>query len=267
MPLAALPMYDLTELQPANDALWHEVAAVLRARSIAAPSNLTRRQNLETLWTDPDLLLAQTCGYPLATSLAGRVTLVATPCYAAPGCEGPNYCSAIIVQAESPAETIADLRGHICAINTPDSNSGMNLLRAAVAPFTAGRVFFRHSITTGSHAASVQAVATKAADIAAIDCITWAHLQRMQPSLTRYVLVLDWTESTPGLPLITALHTPPPTIEALRDALNDAATTPSLAEIRATLLLGGFEILPLSAYDRVLDLERQAQTAGYPALE
>jgi hypothetical protein len=38
-------------------------------------------------WVEPHLLLSQTCGYPLRYVLKDHVRLVATPCYAAPGCE------------------------------------------------------------------------------------------------------------------------------------------------------------------------------------
>ncbi|MGC1302597.1 MAG: hypothetical protein WA840_09505, partial [Caulobacteraceae bacterium] len=61
--LAALPMYDLPEVQAANDALW----AALRDRLDDAgvehvPRALTRGADLDALWTRPNLLLAQTCG-------------------------------------------------------------------------------------------------------------------------------------------------------------------------------------------------------------
>lgn len=42
--------------------------------------------------------------------------------------------SAIVVRADHPAETLAELRGSRWVVNEAASNSGMNLLRAAVAP-------------------------------------------------------------------------------------------------------------------------------------
>ena len=101
---------------------------------IAAPDVLARGQALGEIWTDPRLLLAQTCGYPLVTTLKDRVAVLATPCYDAPGCTGPSYRSAVIVRASEHASGLSNMRGRICAMNGPESNSGMNLLRAAVAP-------------------------------------------------------------------------------------------------------------------------------------
>ncbi|MFP6706356.1 MAG: hypothetical protein VCE75_10070 [Alphaproteobacteria bacterium] len=61
--------------------------------------------------------MSQTCGYPLLKHFTAHLTLLATPVYQTQGCEGPNYRSLIVVAADNPAETLAELRGGICAIN------------------------------------------------------------------------------------------------------------------------------------------------------
>ena len=94
--LAGLPMYDFGRLAAANDALWQAIAARLTAAGLGAvPAQLDRSLPLDRLWQDPRLLLAQTCGYPLMTSLLGRVRLVATPRYRAFGCDGSAHGSAL----------------------------------------------------------------------------------------------------------------------------------------------------------------------------
>jgi ABC-type phosphate/phosphonate transport system substrate-binding protein len=260
-------MYDLPELQQATDALWAAIAEKLQHYNIPAPKSLARGQNLEKIWTDPDLLLAQTCGYPLVTSLAGKVQLLATPCYDATGCEGPLYRSAIIVHRDDPANTLSTQRGKICAINAWDSNSGMNLLRAEIAPLAhTSEKFFARVLVTGSHASSVEAVADGHADLAAIDCITWSHLQDKRPTATRETRLLGWTQSSAGLPFITSLHTDAPTRQALLQTLNEIIKDAALARIRTTLCLERFLELPLTAYESILDLQRSAIAAGYPLL-
>jgi ABC-type phosphate/phosphonate transport system substrate-binding protein len=253
MRLAALPMYDFAELRPATDALWTAIAARLRARGVEAPDSLTRDAPLEALWTDPDLLLAQTCGYPLVTTLKGRVTLVATPCYRAPGCAGASYRSALVVRAGDPAAGLADLQGRSCAINDMASNSGMNLLRQAVRALTGGspRFFFGETLITGAHAQSVRAVARGGADVAAIDCVTWAHLTHLRPAETAPLRVLAWTAPSPGLPLITALDTDAATRSALCRALDEVARDPALAAVRDQLRLVGFADLGIEGYEGI----------------
>jgi ABC-type phosphate/phosphonate transport system substrate-binding protein len=260
-------MYDLPELEAANDALWASIAERLVAQGVeAVPERLTRGGALEAIWTDPRLLLAQTCGYPLVASLGERVRVVATPRYGAQGCDGALYRSAIVVRAGDPARDVADLRGRRAAVNDLASNSGMNLFRAEIAPLANGPSFFAAVTITGAHAASVEAVAAGEADVAAIDCITWAQLQRLRPRTTTALRVLSWTTATPGLPLIAAATTDAAVVAALRKALADVAVDPALAAVRAALLLDGFETLPGGDYQAILALERDAIAQGYPTL-
>lgn len=264
---AAFSMYDLPELQAANDALWSAIAARLRARGFArAPERLTREVPPEVLWTHPDLVLAQTCGLPLVTRLEGQVQVVATPRYRARGCDGVDHRSAVVVRSGHPARSLDDLRRGRCVVNDLASNTGMNLLRAEIAPLAQGEAFFSSVAITGSHLASATAVARGDADVAAIDCVTFAHLQRWRPELAERLRVLTWTVRSPGLPLITGLTTRPDELERLREALAEAAADPALREVRDTLLLEGFSIAPAKHYRAVLRLADIARGLGYPHL-
>lgn len=264
---AALSMYDLPELQAANDALWTAIATRLRARQLFdAPDHLTRDVPPEVLLTHPDLILAQTCGLPLATRLERQVQVVATPLYRARGCDGIDYRSAVVVRADHPASSLDDLRGGRCAVNDLASNSGMNLLRAEIAPLAQGRAFFNSVLITGSHLASAEAVAREDADVAALDCVTFTHLQRWRPALTARLRVLSWTVRSPGLPLITSLATSAAQLAGLREILDEVAADPALHDVRDTLLLDGFRVVPAEHYRAVLRLADIARGLGYPHL-
>jgi ABC-type phosphate/phosphonate transport system substrate-binding protein len=261
------PMYDFAHLVAANDALWQAVAARLHAAGLSGvPAGLRRDGTPDRLWQDPALLLAQSCGYPLMTSLVGRVRLVATPRYRAAGCIGAAHGSALVVPAGAGTLDLAALRGGRCAANQPHSNTGMNLLRAAVATIAAGRPFFRSVAWTGSHRASLALVAGGTADLAAIDTVTLAHLSRSEPDLVDRVRILGFTAATPGLPFITSGTTDDATLELLRDALHEIGSAPAHAALRDELLLDGFEIVPEAAYRSVMALERRAIELGYPEL-
>jgi ABC-type phosphate/phosphonate transport system substrate-binding protein len=265
MPIAALPMYDFDELREATDALWSAIAYRLGP---IAPAALSRGADPEQYWTDADLLLGQTCGYPLVTSLRGKVVLLATPRYSATGCDGAFYRSAVVVRAGDAANSLADLRGRVCAVNDRASNSGMNVLRAAVAPLAAGSArFFGGVVITSDHAGSIRAVAERRADVASIDCVTWAHFGHLRAAEASDLRVLTWTEASPGLPLVTSVHTAAPVRHALVRALHEVANDQALAPVREALRLEGFELLELGAYGAVLALERRAQAAGYEVLQ
>jgi ABC-type phosphate/phosphonate transport system substrate-binding protein len=218
------------------------------------------------LWRHPQLLLAQSCGYPLVTSLRGAVKVVATPRYRAPGCQGSSYRSAIVVAATNPAATLAELRGARCAANDPASNSGMNLLRAMIAPLAGGGRFFRSVQWSGSHGESLAMITRDEADIAAIDCVTFDHLRALEPALVSALRVIGWTDVSPGLPLVTAAGTDDRTLAALRTALADIVTDTAVAATLDALLIDGFDVLSLDMYQCVIKLRRRAAALGYPEL-
>ena len=265
--ISGLPMYDFADLQAANDALWQILAGRLRAAGRRdVPERLERGLTIDQLWQAPGLVLAQSCGYPLMTSLLGRVRLVATPVYRAPGCTGTAWGSALVVRADDPSPDLAAFRGRRCAANQPHSNTGMNLPRAAVAAVADGRPFFGSVAWTGSHRGSLALVADGGADLAAIDAVTLAHLSRIEPALVGRTRILGWTEPTPGLPFITAGDTDDATIAVMRRALDAAAADPAHAWICDRLLIDRFELVPEADYDAVMALERRAIALGYPEL-
>jgi ABC-type phosphate/phosphonate transport system substrate-binding protein len=260
-------MYDFPELQSAHDALWMAVAERLKRAGIElVPQNLTRSHDLSALWRDPRLLLGQTCGYPLMTELADLVQLIATPVYRAAGCQGAFHRSAIIVGADDPVAELRGLRGRRCAINGWDSNTGMNLLRATIAPVAEKSVFFKDIVVSGSHRQSLALVAAGAADVAAIDCVTLEHMVRIDPALVAMTRVLAWSPLSPGLPLVSSVTTDAASVDALRRALAGVVADARLSATREALLLDGFEVLPIETYAAVISFETNAAALGYPRL-
>ncbi|RJF94923.1 hypothetical protein D3874_00775 [Oleomonas cavernae] len=264
--LASLGMYDQPWLQQANDAIWAVLARQLRLLGVAAPGRLERTRTLGEIWLDPDLLLGQTCGYPLVTFLAGRVRMVATPCYDTPYTDGPDYRSVIVVRADGGPISLAGLRGARAAVNEATSNSGMNFLRAVVAPLARRGRFFSTVRYTGAHIASMAAVAAGEADVAAIDGVTFTLTARHRPDLVAGLRILTQSPSVPGLPLVTRPDAPDDLVATLRAALDGVIAEPTLAPARAALGLVGFAQVPPERYQAILDLEAEAARLGYPIL-
>jgi ABC-type phosphate/phosphonate transport system substrate-binding protein len=265
-PLAALPMYDFPEIAAANDALWRRIAEGLRAKKVDAPGALSRKGDLMALWRDPGLIFAQTCGYPFATTLRGAVVPIATPQYAFPGCDGAEHCSFIVCSARDPRRELAAFRGAVAAVNSWDSNTGMNLFRATIAPLAGGRPFFSDGIVTGSHMGSLEAVAQGRVALAAIDCVTFGLLRRCRPWLVAGIAVVAESPGSPGLPFVASAHHPEATIAAVREALFEALADPALAGALSALGLEGARVLAADDYGQVLDIERESEAAGYPKL-
>jgi ABC-type phosphate/phosphonate transport system substrate-binding protein len=264
--IAALPMYDFPQVRDAHDAFWTALAGRLTAAGLRdVPRELSRDLGHFDVWRHPELLFAQGCEYPLAKSFADRVRLVATPRYSAPGCEGGNYRSAIIVRREETG-SLTDFRGRRCVVNEMDSNSGMNLLRAAVAPLAGGARYFASVAVSGSHRRSAEMVACGEADVAAVDCVSFAHLGLLCPGVVAKLRVLSWTPASPCLPFITARSADDPTVQVLRSALAGVFEDATLAPVRERLFLSGVDLQPVEGFGEVLRLERGAVELGYPTL-
>ena len=259
--IATLPMYNVT---PALAAIWREwLADVLRGIELACRI-VTPDDDLHALWRRPDLLISQTCGYPLMHGLSEHVQLIATPQFDAPGCNGPHYSSVLVTRADAPFDSLAACRGARAAYNQDDSNSGMNVLRHAAAPLARDGVFFSEVVRTGAHLSSLQAVVEDRADVAAIDCVTFALMCDERPELAKKIRQIGVTAESPGLPLIASNAVPWATVEALRASLSHSlAAQPERAK---RLRLKGFSELPLADYDRILQLENEARAVGYPRL-
>jgi len=261
--LASLPWYDLPEIAPATDAFWKRIARGLEG----APARLDRRMDLHLQWRSPRLLLSQSCGYDAILAHRKFLRVVATPRYSAPGCGGTRYRSFLVVRSGSTARGLGDLRGARCAINTHTSHSGMNALRARVAPLSRGGRFFGAVIASGTHEESVALVARGEADLASIDCVTHALLERHRPETLEGTRILGETAPAPAPPFVTSRATPPKVLRLLRVALMEAIADPALAGARRKMLLVGADVLPLAAYRPIAALERRALARGYREME
>ena len=264
---ASLPMYDLHEVRDRTGRLWAAIAEELRKIGLAGvPDALERPSDHHHAWRSDGLLFTQACGYPVATAFRGVLRVVATPHYAAPGCEGPRYSSVVVVREASRVTALEELRGAVCAFNARDSQSGYNALRATVAPIAQSGRFFARTVETGAHAASMEAVRSGRADVCAVDGVTWALHARHRPSALTGLEVIRYTEPAPGLPFVTAGDVSDATLASIREALGHAFIRPDLAETREALLISGLSILPADAYEPLREMERAAAASGYPDL-
>jgi ABC-type phosphate/phosphonate transport system substrate-binding protein len=271
--IAALPMYNVT---PRHAALWRALlhnALTTFAHTAGSKTNATILDtppaDLMPLWRRSDLLLSQTCGFPYRMlRLADTVHLISTPMFDAEGCEGAHYRSAIVVSAAAwarGATHLAACRGLRAAANSEDSHSGMNALRHAVAPHAQNGRFFASVSWTGSHFESLRALATGAADLAAIDCVTLALLRDAGCGLLAGVKTLAMTAPAPGLPLIASRTLGEREAALLRDAL-DAAAAADIERSR-TLRLRGFARLMPDDYEAIATMANAAASLGYPTLK
>jgi ABC-type phosphate/phosphonate transport system substrate-binding protein len=173
----------------------------------------------------------------------------------------------VVVRKDDPAKAPANLRGYRVAYNDDGSQSGYNTLRALIAPLAQGKPFFGRAIESGAHRNSLAMVKAGKADVATIDCVTFALIARYAPAEVQGIRVLRASAAAPGLPYVTAATTSAADVARLQAGISAAFADSALAGTRAALLLDGCEILPRAAYDVIPAMEQAAIAAGYPKLQ
>jgi ABC-type phosphate/phosphonate transport system substrate-binding protein len=266
--LASLPMYDFPELTNAHDALWDFVAERLNDEGVSeVPALLDRTIAYDQTWTDPGLLLGQSCGLPIVDQLDGIVAVLGG-FSVADGTPESTYRSKLVVHKDSTAHALSDLdwsTGVRAVINGWDSLSGCASLGAACAEalrhgFLPPDAAFASVEPTGGHVHSAAALADRSVDLACMDGHTLALLQRHRPESVAHIRVLAVGPMVPCLPLITALSADDELVQSLRSALSAAAVAESLVASRETLGITGFVTYGNERYELVRSLRDNAKT-------
>lgn len=115
---------------------------------------------------------------------------------------------------------------------------------------------------SGSHRQSLRELQQENADIAAIDCVTYALLQRYQPQALAGLVAIGWSPAAPGLPLITAGATPAATLNSLREALQQLVSDDRYRSLCDALLICGYSDMSREAYAPLLAWRDEAAALG-----
>lgn len=150
---------------------------------------------------DADLVWA--CGYLMCELIDTRrvaAEIVAAPVFA--GEERPVYRS-VVVAADPSIRSLDDVAGRRLAINESISWSGHLAFVEHLATVGLDLSVFARVVETGSHRASVAALAAGEADVASIDHTVWADLAR-RSAAGPHTRIIDRTRDWPSPPF--AVH-------------------------------------------------------------
>lgn len=203
-------MYDWPEVRAETDRLWRSMADALRQEGIAAPDELARHVGYEESWMQPDLVLGQACGLPFIEGLSGDAQMIGAMRLGLRGCEPGQYYSQVVRRKQASDSDCTLFQGRL-ACNALGSQSGYACLKALSGWSPP------EPLVTGSHRASVMAVAEGRADYAAIDAASWELALAHEPAALE-LRVVTTTPPTPAPVLIA--HTGAD-IAAYRRALAD----------------------------------------------
>jgi len=238
--------------------LYERLAAYL-GRKVGRPVQFVQRrtyreamQLLETGEHD----FAWICSFPYAKYRDSKIFgLMAVPVF-----EGkPLYRSYIIVHKDRSFRTIGDLEGRVFAYADPDSNTGYIVPRQMLIDLERNPdSYFRHTFFTYSHTESIEAVAARVADGAAVDSYVWEVLNRRRPRLTAKTKIIQRSESYGFPPLIYRIGVDPDVRARMTDAFLTMDKNPEGHALLAELMLDRFITAPSSLYDNVrLNIRRR----------
>lgn len=171
----------------------------------------------------------------------------------------PMYRSYIIVNKTSSQRTLAELEGRVFAYSDPDSNSGYAVPRQMLNDLGLNPDrFFRKTFFTYSHTETIEAVAERVADGAAVDSYVWEYLNRHEPQYTAKTKVIQQSEKFGFPPLVYRVGIDDELRRRMTDALLGMESDSEGKALLAELMLDRFITAPSSLYDNVrLTTERR----------
>lgn len=240
--IASLAMYPFLPVREATNELWSAV----RRNLGWGPDQLEWTTVTPEVWHEPDLLVAQCCGWPLVAKFGKTMAVVGTFDYAVPDSMDGTYRSLIVTATD---RSLDELRGDprtLAAVNDYASLSGwisfQNVWKGQPQSFV-----------TGAHIESVRALREGRAQVACIDAVSWNLFEEFFPDAVAGLRIIGQGPRIPCLPIMVPLHHEDKVPE-LRAAFAAMAADPALADSRRLLRIRDFLPRDMTDYEPVLSL-------------
>lgn len=196
-----------------------------------------------------DVDMAFVCGEPYVEGKKefGLELLVA------PQVDGKTvYYSYIIVPADSPAESLKDLRGKIFAFADPMSNSGKLVPTYMLAKINeTPKSFFSKYFYTYAHDKTIKIVAQGIADGGAVDSLIWEYENAVDPRYTSRTKIIAKSEPFGIPPVVVRPGIDPDLKEKLREILINIDQDKKGEEILKGMMIDKFVLINDKAYDSI----------------
>ena len=203
-------MYPFGPLRPAWDTLW----TVVHESAPWTPAPLRWTDDVHATWADPNCVVGQACGWPVAALLRDTVEVVGAFTLTVPDARGHRYRSILVGR---DARTLPELAaaGAIAVANSADSLSGWISLLAAAKSAGAGARWPGEVIWSGAHIDSVRCLQAGRADVACIDALSLQFIEHLYPELVSGLHKIGNGPLVPSPPVIVPSSTPHALIDSL----------------------------------------------------
>ncbi|TAN46057.1 MAG: phosphate/phosphite/phosphonate ABC transporter substrate-binding protein [Nitrospirae bacterium] len=187
---------------------------------------------------------------------------------AAPSVNGKaEYHSYIIVHKDSPMGSFQELKGKTFAFTDPKSNTG-KLYPEYLLKKTgqSSDKFFKKHIYSYSHNKSVELVAKKVVDGAAVESIVYEYMHKKGSPYARQTKIIKRSESFGIPPVVVTKDIDPVLKKKIKEAFLNMHRSAKGKQILGAMMVDGFVQISDKAYDSIRKMER-AVTAGPKALK
>lgn len=202
------------------------------------------------------------CGYPFVKKRSPEfLQLLSVPVYAGK----PLYHSYIIVNKESPYQSIEALEGRVFAFSDPESNSGYLYPQFLLtAKGKDPETYFRNVFFTYNHAETIEAVAERVADGGAVDSYIWEYLLESRPELVGRTRIIAKSPSFGFPPLVARLGADRDLVEKMKAVLLAMSSDPQGQLFLSGLNLDSFGDSPPTVFDsiRTMIMQKRWGLAG-----
>lgn len=175
----------------------------------------------------------------------------------------PVYFSDVVVRADSPYRSFADLRGARWAYNEPGSHSGYNVTLSALARLGATSGFFSSAIQSGAHQRSLEMILDSTIDASAIDSTVLELVLIANPALASQIRIIDSLGPSPIPPWVASHSLPPEQLTALRDLFCNMHLDPQGKAILTAGHLESFAAVTDADYDPIRQMAKEADRVSW----
>jgi phosphonate transport system substrate-binding protein len=176
----------------------------------------------------------------------------------APSVNGSTkYQSYVIVHNDSPIKSFPELKGKSFAFTDPNSNTGK--IYPTYLLKTMGYVpenFFGRSVYSYSHNKSVEMVAKKVVDGAAVESMVYEYMRKTGSPYARQTKIIKRSPPYGIPPVVVTRDIDPRLKNKVKEAFLSMRNTPKGKAILDAMMLDGFVEVPDSNYDTIREMER-----------
>ncbi|MDI6744448.1 MAG: phosphate/phosphite/phosphonate ABC transporter substrate-binding protein [Thermodesulfovibrionales bacterium] len=181
----------------------------------------------------------------------------------APSVNGSTvYHSYIIVHKDSPVKSFPELKGKIFAFTDPRSNSGKLYPTYLLKTMNSSpEKFFKRHVYSYSHNKSVDLVAKKIADGAAVDSLVYEHMLKNDSPYAKQTRVIKRSPPYGMPPVVVPKDIDRNLKKKIKEALLNIHTTPKGVAILKAMMINRFVEISDSAYDSIRKMEQAVLNA------